>query len=297
MSEPPLFSVIIPTWNRPELLATAIGSVLDQDFSDWELIVVDDGSEPPVEEVVNRFPDTRIHYNYQQNQGLGATRQRGAEMASGILLCYLDDDDYLLPNHLSIAHQAFEEQDRKLLLYKTGMIAESETGSRRRGELFDNQLGALQQHWEQGEGIFPYLIPRDLALREPSHNYFLSEDFNWIGRLMLQVPVYQINAYTVVCRQHPHNRTNVLIDDRALAARIAAVQDLYSFPGMAEAISRRSYRRMLAHQYWHWSRQVLRKSDAKRALPAILKGMAYLDFGNFRELFYTIFICLRTRLK
>ena len=96
------FSIITPTFNRDHLLSRAIESVLAQDFSDWEMIVLDDGSSDNTGDVVRLFADVdlRISYHYSENQGAAAARNLGASFASGKYFTFLDSDDEYLPNHL-----------------------------------------------------------------------------------------------------------------------------------------------------------------------------------------------------
>ena len=94
-----LVSVIIPTRNRPDQLSRAIESVLDQSHKDLEIIVIDDGSTPParIEQC-----DLRIRL-IRNNVSRGAARARntGIEVAEGRYICFLDDDDYYIPDKLS----------------------------------------------------------------------------------------------------------------------------------------------------------------------------------------------------
>jgi glycosyltransferase involved in cell wall biosynthesis len=96
------FSIIIPTFNRAQLLSRAIESVLAQDFSDWEMIVMDDGSSDNTGDVVRIFSDVdqRITYHFSKNQGAAAARNFGASFASGRYITFLDSDDEYLPGHL-----------------------------------------------------------------------------------------------------------------------------------------------------------------------------------------------------
>jgi len=95
-------SVIIPTHNRAHLVAEAIDSVLSQTFTDFELIVVDDGSIDNTEEVVRSFIDRRLKYLKQTNKGVSAARNTGIETAKGEFIAFLDDDDLFLPAKLSL---------------------------------------------------------------------------------------------------------------------------------------------------------------------------------------------------
>ena len=93
-------SVIIPTYNRGWILKEAVESVLAQDFTDYELIVVDDGSTDDSREILNSFGQ-KIIVLRQPNQGVSAARNRGIAAARAQLVALLDSDDLWLPQKLS----------------------------------------------------------------------------------------------------------------------------------------------------------------------------------------------------
>jgi glycosyltransferase involved in cell wall biosynthesis/LmbE family N-acetylglucosaminyl deacetylase len=95
----PKISVIIPTYNRAGFLEEAIESVLQQTFTDWELIVVDDGSTDETEQVVARF-GKRVISLYQEHTGVCAARNAGLAAARGEWVSFLDSDDRMLPHNL-----------------------------------------------------------------------------------------------------------------------------------------------------------------------------------------------------
>jgi len=96
----PLFSVVIPVYNRAEALRRALRSVLDQSCQDFEIVVVDDGSADHPDGVVGAFGDPRIRFFRQDNRGGGAARNAGIDRARGRLIAFLDSDDVFLPAHL-----------------------------------------------------------------------------------------------------------------------------------------------------------------------------------------------------
>ena len=104
----PTVSVIIPTYNRHELVREAIASVLTQSFSDFELIVVDDGSEDSTADVVQEFPE--IHYLYQPNRGVSAARNYGVLLSTGDLIAFLDSDDLWRPQKLEQQVRFFSQR-------------------------------------------------------------------------------------------------------------------------------------------------------------------------------------------
>lgn len=94
----PTVSVIIPTYNRRDLVREAIVSVLAQTYQDFELILVDDGSDDGTAEAIREFPSVR--YVYQANRGVSAARNCGVAVSSGALLAFLDSDDLWQPRKL-----------------------------------------------------------------------------------------------------------------------------------------------------------------------------------------------------
>ncbi|NOS78022.1 MAG: glycosyltransferase [Nitrospira sp.] len=111
----PKVSVIIPTYNRPDRLRTALASVLAQEYRDFQIIVVNDGATP-VEPVIAAFNhDGRITLiNHDRNRGLAASRNTGLRHATGTYVCYLDDDDRFLPDHLRTLVTQLETGDCKI---------------------------------------------------------------------------------------------------------------------------------------------------------------------------------------
>lgn len=101
MSHSPAFSVVIPNYNNGATLARAIDSVLAQRYPAHEIIVVDDGSSDDSRTVAARYGE-RVRYVYQPNAGVSAARNRGAALATGDWLAFLDADDVFLPNRLEV---------------------------------------------------------------------------------------------------------------------------------------------------------------------------------------------------
>lgn len=109
----PLFSIIIPTFNRAHVIQKAIDSVLQQTFLDFELMIVDDGSEDMTEGIINTITDERLKYFKRENQGVCAARNFGAEKAAGEYLVFLDSDDLLTNDAIKNFHNqiVFQRND------------------------------------------------------------------------------------------------------------------------------------------------------------------------------------------
>ncbi|CAM3290235.1 glycosyltransferase family 2 protein [Sporolactobacillus spathodeae] len=92
-------SVIIPTYNRGQFAVEAINSILAQTYTDYEIIVVDDGSTDDTKEKMKAFGN-QIRYIYQANKGPSAARNTGIQQANGTYLAFCDSDDRFLPTKL-----------------------------------------------------------------------------------------------------------------------------------------------------------------------------------------------------
>jgi glycosyltransferase involved in cell wall biosynthesis len=99
----PLVSIIMPTYNRADLISLAVESVLEQSYRNWELIIVDDCSTDATEAVLETYQDARIKIvKLKANAGVSSARNRGIKEAKGELIAYLDSDNKMDPRFLSV---------------------------------------------------------------------------------------------------------------------------------------------------------------------------------------------------
>ncbi len=98
-----LFSVIVPTYNRGDRIKQTIESVLTQSYSDFEVIIVDDGSTDNTESIIKSLTDNRIKYYKIENSERGAARNIGFQISSGDYVNFFDSDDLALNKHLKVA--------------------------------------------------------------------------------------------------------------------------------------------------------------------------------------------------
>src|SRR5262249_17512754 len=104
----PLFSVVIPSFNRVALLATTLKSVFAQRSTDFEIIVVDDGSTDGTMDYLQSL-EHRVTVVGQQNQGPGSARNCGARHSGGAYLAFLDSDDLWFPWTLEVYRDVIHE--------------------------------------------------------------------------------------------------------------------------------------------------------------------------------------------
>ncbi len=97
----PEISIILPTYNRAKHLPKAIESVINQTFEDWELIIIDDGSQDDTFAVVDPYLDSlKIRYIKHKNRQAGYARNAGIQASYGQYITFIDSDDIYFPNHL-----------------------------------------------------------------------------------------------------------------------------------------------------------------------------------------------------
>ena len=103
------FSVILIAYNLEHYLRKTVQSVLDQEFKNFELIIVDDGSTDGTLQVVEFFQDSRINVISQENGGASHARNTGMKAAKGKYVAFLDGDGYWYPDHLKMAYDFFRK--------------------------------------------------------------------------------------------------------------------------------------------------------------------------------------------
>ena len=102
METNPLVSIIMAAYNVSAFVGEAIKSVLGQTYSNWELLIINDGSYDNTEDVILSFSDPRIIYYAQTNQGVSAARNQGLKYMRGDFFCFLDADDILTRDSIAL---------------------------------------------------------------------------------------------------------------------------------------------------------------------------------------------------
>jgi len=197
----PLFSVIIPTYNRRDFFKIALESVLKQTFSDYEIIVVDDGSTDNTKEIVDQANSEKIHYFYQENQGPAAARNKGIKQAKGEFISFLDSDDRFCKQKLEVADQYIKKQPDYQIFH-------TEEIWYRNGRLL-----AQKKHHQKPSGLvfeqttkLCCISPSTTVIRKNvfktigyfDENLLACEDYDFWLRVSSQYPVFLIPEYLTI---------------------------------------------------------------------------------------------------
>jgi glycosyltransferase involved in cell wall biosynthesis len=233
----PKVSVIIATYNNAQYINQAIDSVLNQTYSHYEIIIIDDGSVDHTKQVLQpyleQYSDT-IQYYYQENQGVSKARNLGIEMATGEYVVFLDADDLFLPDKLASQVAVFQEKPY-LGIVHSGWRLITESGEK----ISDVKL------WEYGHSLeidlATWVVWKPVTISLMFKNSWLQnfggfdtrwthgEDIDLIMRLSLNgCQAEWLPKITYCYRQHQRNATR---KSRQQATKMLAMLDnFFSLP-------------------------------------------------------------------
>jgi glycosyltransferase involved in cell wall biosynthesis len=217
----PFFSIIIPTYNRANFIGNTIDSILQQTYTNYEIIVVDDGSTDNTELVVKSFlNNANIQYFKKENGERGAARNFGVLSASGDYITFLDSDDLIYPQHFSEATELLDKNPSANFFVLSYEVKTPE------GKILSQQIhsGNLNQKLIEGNvlsciGVFvkkevllANLFNEDRALAG-------SEDWELWMRMAAQFPIFYSPQITSAIINH-ESRSVLNVNEEKLRQRI-----------------------------------------------------------------------------
>lgn len=249
----PVVSVIIPTYNRCNLVAQACRSVLHQTFPDFEVIVVDDGSTDDTASVIRQIPDTRIKYVHKQNGGQSSARNLGLMRATGRYIAFLDADDLWPPDFVrNLLTRLDEDVDyeaaygRVVELLPDGKQRQLGTPERRRS-------GWITRYFFSGGT--PCLVPSALMFRRSAWDaVFWDEairkgtDFDVFLRLSTKIRFLYVPEAFVTKRAAPDSLSQIR-DPIGPVYSALALERFYFHLGGSKYVSRFAAQRKISHLY------------------------------------------------
>lgn len=164
-----MISVVIPLYNKAASIALTLECVRSQSYTDWEVVVVDDGSTDGSSNIVNAITDSRIKLIKQQNAGVSAARNRGIEEAKGDFIAFLDADDEWDNDYLSTQEeltQKYPECDVFALNYEFKDSKGKRTPTIINKLPFDDSDGILSNYFEVAASGHPPLWTSAVMVRK-----------------------------------------------------------------------------------------------------------------------------------
>jgi len=223
MQSSPIITVVITCYNQGKYLREAIESVLAQSYEYCEIIIVDDGSTDHTKFVVDGYP--QVKYIYQVNQGVSSARNTGIEHSNGEFICFLDADDWLLPNGLEINLQHIEENKEVAFVsgayvfvnmyYPFARFVSAERLNREERYTVDEpKFPETRDHYKQflrGNyiGMHAAVLYRHWVFEEFRFDTSLTgcEDYDLFLRISRKYPVLDHAAPIAAYRRHENNTT------------------------------------------------------------------------------------------
>jgi glycosyltransferase involved in cell wall biosynthesis len=270
----PFFSVIISTYNRSEMLMIAVDSVLEQTFMDWELIIVDDGSTDNTRAAVIARNDTRIKYIYQQNSERSAARNNGIANANGKYICFLDSDDYYLPQRLELLHQAIIKAGDAVAMFYTGIIFEKKGNMARRVELTNDFSNKFDFIALATIGVPQTCISREILLKQKFNEAFhIGEDLELWLRIISEFPVsYMEDNYSVIAVDH---------DDRSVSLKkfnpgkeeLRMLRYIFAGDHPGSMISRGIRKQKISNAHFSVARHYIMNGKKHKAIACLMRSV------------------------
>jgi glycosyltransferase involved in cell wall biosynthesis len=262
----PRVSVVTPTYNRADLLPETIRSILAQTFSDFEYLIIDDGSTDDTAAVVRSFGDRIVYYRHE-NVGEAASTNRGWGLARGDYFAFVASDDPMLPNWLERMVSFLDRHPDILVAYPDWQIIDAESrligDATTFGYSFDRMVAWLYTLPGPGALIRKRALADLRLLRDPSYRFM--PDLECFLRLGLRGPFAYVPETLATWRQHA---TSTTVADRSVrrAREFVRVADAFfarrDLP--AEIRSLRPFARSRA--YWLAAWVVLETSPLRSAL-------------------------------
>lgn len=232
----PLVSVITPTYNRADYLSETIESVLNQDYTNIEYIVLDDGSKDNTIEVLKKYSD-RIYWEAQENMGETRTVNKAMKMARGSIICIVNSDDPLIDGAISKAVSFMEQNPDVIVAYPNWIKINSKSEVMEYVDLpeYDYRYMVRQHHCIVGPGAFikKSLIDQ-MGGRDPAFRYVADFEF-WL-RGGLYGRFARIPEYLATFRVHPDSASQAHTGKMMAGEHIKLINKYFSFPNIPNEV-------------------------------------------------------------
>lgn len=237
----PFFSIITPTFNRAHLLGKMIASVLAQTYTDFEFILVDDGSTDDTKQLVDSYVDDRIRYLYQENGERGKARNTGVKSAKGAYVFFLDSDDLIYPNHLQHAHDELTKRKFPAFFHsRYEVVYANET--RQLPAL--NQKKIIEKIVRQNQFACQFFLERSVALSFPfSEDRFfkIGEDWAVILHIAHRHELHISNEITAAIVHHGERTMEIVATKTIEKSRDLFLEDLKTDEKIPSSVHKNVY--------------------------------------------------------
>lgn len=265
------FSIVIPTFNRSKFISQIITDVINQTYTNWELIIIDDGSTDNTKEVISKFIDNpKIQYFFQLNAERSNARNHGIKDATGDFICFVDSDEKLHRDHLSQIKKGIEINNHKVGVYNYDIGFEFKNPKQnytRKGVFFANPV-------DPSILLSKIIGTPQLCISKKIMNKYLfdpeitvGEDMELLFRISTEFPIFYIKGEPTIFEIEHELRS---VNNRSISSekQLLTLKTMFSKGHPANAVSRRDKNKLLSEVYFNASIDYLK---SKR-----IKGLRYL---------------------
>ncbi|MGC9528715.1 MAG: glycosyltransferase, partial [Limnospira sp.] len=220
----PVISVVIPVYNGEKTIRETVESVLKQTFTDFELLIIDDGSTDSTPAILSSFTDPRLQVLSYPNAGLAASRNRGISGATGQYISFIDADDLWTPDKLEAQLQALTNNPEAAVAYSwVDVIDDSSQWVRPGGHLTVNGNAypylLLKNFLENGSNA---LICKSAIDRTGNFDESLkaSEDWDFYLRLAKHYPFVAVQSVQILYRESATSMSSQIIRQKSESLRV-----------------------------------------------------------------------------
>jgi len=277
----PTVSVIIPTYNRSNLVKQAIESVLQQTYTDFEILVVDDGSTDNTRSVVGQISDNRVKYYHKENGGHCSARNFGLIKAQGKYTAFLDHDDLWPNDYLRVMINRLQSQKEYGVAYAR-VLSVGEDGKTRPFARENRYIsGWVTKAFFKGG---PCIMPSATLFRKDILDGFyfdealkLGEDNDAFMRLSLKTQFLFVSDANVLRRDTPGSLSKYISADNQCYG-ILAFERFYYQLGGDKAASAIVARRSISHKYRRAAKTVAKDKNRSAAIILTKSAIRYYPF-------------------
>ena len=265
--EQPFFSIIIPTYNREDLIISAIESVRNQIFQNWELLIIDDGSTDDTKSKVSSYKniDIRIKYHYQSNSGRSSARNKGIATSKGKFICFLDSDDYFLPNHLQVFYEVIQKNDYQPYFYYCHTFEDNNGNLKKVGEVVIKSQNVFRFLFENPIGTPRVCLAKSTLSEEQFDSSLSFGEDNELWLRLMPLKIICTNTFTQAYRNHANR--SISQGSFSILENIKIKKRIYN--KYRKHIPFSSYRKVIGYNYLKLARLCLGRNKLKCILYTI----------------------------
>lgn len=277
------FSIVIPSYNRAEFLKKTIQHIKQLDYTNYEIILVDDGSTDNTEEVIKELNFEKLKYIKVENGERGRARNIGTQNSNGKYITFLDSDDIIYPNALKVANEKIKN-NKDLFFFNIAYELKSTEGK----VIFQQKVNSNDFNAELLKGNFlgciGVFLKREIALENPfceDRKFACSEDWQLWLVIASKYKLYHFNEICFCTINHNERSVNNLSKEKMLYNTKKIGELLRENDSFIQKYGINNSIKIEAHMWTYSGLHLILAHEKMNGIKFFLKGIML----NYKELF------------